>query len=61
MAKFEGEQQKIKIRKDNVKKVVSANLKNMRRNVGRIQPAAELQQDFRILAGPRLYILEITV
>jgi lipoate synthase len=48
MAEFEGEQQKIKIRKDNVKKVVSANLKNMRRNVGRIQPAAELQQDFRI-------------
>ncbi len=48
MAEFEGEQQKIKIRKDNVKKVVSPNLKNMRRNVGRIQPAAELQQDFRI-------------
>ena len=61
MAEFEGEQQKIKVRKDNVKKVVSANLKNMRRNVGRIQPAAELQQDFRIWAGPWLHILEITV
>jgi hypothetical protein len=33
MAKFEGEQQKIKIRKNNGEEAVSANLKNMRRNV----------------------------
>jgi hypothetical protein len=61
MAKFEGEQQKIKIRKNNGEEAVGANLKNMRRNVRWIQPAAELQQNFGIWANSRLYVLEITV